>query len=186
MAGGAFCLQFLPSGPPPLSFCVKPLAPPMPKAHRYTGDFPPIEVIAQFPNWDYALDEEGEPGQDETTMRPEAEQTFITEWTGFSAADVVLASGEQFTGLVEVISARVRGVNVFESPGTWRVHFHKPSGMWQPFVEQWLPEGDRVRSVALSDSRVFPLRVATRLALGRGGQQWRVFIQPDGSERAWT
>src|SRR2546430_284657 len=114
---------------------------PMPRSHRYTGEFPPVEVIAQFPNWDYALDEEGEPGQDETTIRPEAEQTFITEWTGFSAADARLASGEQFTALVELISSRVWGVNVFQPPGSWRIHFHKPSGAWKPFVEQWLPEG---------------------------------------------
>ena len=45
----------------------------MPREHRYTGEFPPIEVIARFANWDYALDEEGESGQDETTIRPEAD-----------------------------------------------------------------------------------------------------------------
>src|SRR4026209_119170 len=101
----------------------------MPRPRRYTGEFPAIEVVAQFPNWDYALDEEAEPGQDETTIRPEAEQSFVTEYTAFSAADVWLASGEQFIALAET-GNRIWGVNVFQPPGSWRIAFEAPSRLW--------------------------------------------------------
>lgn len=158
----------------------------MPQPYRYTGAFPPAEVIAQFPNWDYALDEEGEPGQDETTIRPDAEQTFIAKWTAFSAADAFLANGERATALVEVLGGKVWAVNVLQPKGTWRLCFDKPSGLWEPFIETWLPEAERGYSVALSDHSVFPLRVTTRLPVGREGQKWRANIQPDGSEKAWA
>ncbi len=158
----------------------------MPRQHRYTGACPPLGVISQFPNWDYALDEEGEPDQDETTIRPEAEQTFITSRTAFSAADAWLANGEHFTALVEVLGGRIWAVNVFQSQGVWRVYFDQRSGAWQPFVQDWLPENERCPSVALLDSSVFPLRVASGLPVGRTGRQWRVIIRPDGSETAWT
>ena len=165
---------------------VIPLEHAMPRPHRYTGAFPPIEVIADFSNWDYALDEESEPDQDETTIRPEAEQTFITKRTAFSAADAFLANGEQVTALVEVLGGQVWAVNVFQPKGIWRLFFDKPGRAWQPFIETWLPEDKRCHSVALSDRSVFPLRVTTRLPLGPKGQMWRAIIQPDGSETAWA
>ena len=37
---------------------------------RYTGCLPPPEVLAEFANWVFAVDEEDVEGQDETTIRP--------------------------------------------------------------------------------------------------------------------
>lgn len=158
----------------------------MPEPHRYTGDLPPIEVIDEFPNWEFALDEEGEPGQDETTIRPEAEQTFITEWTGFTAADAWLASGKKFTAMVRLDYGQVSDVYVFQPPEGWKVDFDDSSDKWLPFVQHWLPEEKRMRSVKLSDRSVFPLRIATRLPMGQEGRPWRAIIQPDGSQTDWT
>ena len=158
----------------------------MAHAYRYTGDFPPAEVLARFPNWDYALDEEGEDGQDETTIKPEDEQSFITEWTAFTAADAFSPGGTKFVALVELVGGDVGGVTVFEASESWRVLFDLTSQTWQPFVEDWLPEADRCRSVELSDKRFFPLRVVTKLPLGNGGQPWRMEIHPDGSAKLWT
>src|SRR5436309_2005622 len=115
----------------------------MPRPLRYTGEFPPINVFAKYPNWDYALDEEGQEGQDETTIRPEEEQTFITRHTGFTAADAWFATGLQFPALAEILPGRVCGINVFEGSDSWRVYFHKPSGVWCAFVQVWLPENER-------------------------------------------
>ena len=41
---------------------------------RFTGEWPPPGVWLQYPNWEYALDEEGAPGHDETTLRPSDER----------------------------------------------------------------------------------------------------------------
>ena len=45
----------------------------MPK-HRYTGEWPPLKVLEEIFNWDYALGEEHIKGQDETTLKPERNQ----------------------------------------------------------------------------------------------------------------
>jgi hypothetical protein len=34
---------------------------------RFTGDFPPLDVLERLPNWENALDEEDVEGQDETS-----------------------------------------------------------------------------------------------------------------------
>jgi hypothetical protein len=153
--------------------------------HRYTGEFPPIEVIDQFPNWDYALDEEGEPGQDETTIRPQSEQSFVTDDTAFTAVDVWLASTEQFVGIAEVLSCSVEGIEVLEPTGSWRVFFHRPSRTWRAFTQDWLPQEDRCRSVPLTDTRAFPMRFATRLPAVATGKPCRLEIHPDGTAVEW-
>jgi hypothetical protein len=153
----------------------------MPKPNRYTGAFPPPDVISHYPNWDYALDEEGEDDQDETTIRPEAEQAFITSATAFTAADVTLASGERLVGLAEVGLYGVCGLSVFEDDDWWRVFYHRPSRGWQPFVQEWLPDVERCPSVALDDTRAFPLRLTTRLPRARGARPYSIEIRPDGS-----
>jgi hypothetical protein len=158
----------------------------MARRYRYTGDFPPPEVLAQFSNWDFALDEEDEEGQDETTIKPEDEQSFITEWTAYTIADAFLPGGMRLAALVEFLSGQVGGVNVFEAPEWWRVVFDWPSQTWQPFVEDWLPLADRGTSVELSDARLFPLKIATKLPLGRGGQSWRMEIRSDGTSIEWS
>jgi hypothetical protein len=53
----------------------------MPKPLRYTGDWPPPNVLSQYSNWVFAYDEEGEDDQDETTVRPEEQQSFISHET---------------------------------------------------------------------------------------------------------
>jgi hypothetical protein len=62
----------------------------MPKKHRYTGENPPVEVLAKFPNWVNAYDEEGELGQDETTLKPDFIDTHVTRDTAFTAVTLHL------------------------------------------------------------------------------------------------
>lgn len=157
----------------------------MPNPLRYTGEFPPVDVIQQYPNWDYALEEEGIDGQDESTLRPEPEQSCITNVTAFTAGDILLASGENLLGLIEVIGCKTYSVEVFEGNSSWRVLLYPPTGKWQPYIEDWLPENERRQSVALADPRVFPLRVASRLPLNTTGVPWRIEIRPDGTGAPW-
>lgn len=55
--------------------------------------------LEQFLFWEFVLDEEGFPGQDETTVRPVL-ATDPADWTGSSivSATFVLADGRHFTG----------------------------------------------------------------------------------------
>ena len=57
----------------------------------------------QFPMWEYALDEEGEPGQDETTMRPlqidAVGRAFVF---GMLGALFRLADGREFFGALTI------------------------------------------------------------------------------------
>jgi hypothetical protein len=57
---------------------------------RFTEAWPPIAVLVDYPNWVYALDEEGKPGQNETTIKPETQQLYVSQETCFTVADVVL------------------------------------------------------------------------------------------------
>jgi hypothetical protein len=154
----------------------------MAKLYRYTGEFPPTDVVDRFANWDYALDEETEDGQDETTIRPEDQQSYISEWTAFTAADVFLPSEKQLVALLELVAGQFTGLNVFDPPHRWRLVFDLANKTWQRFVEDWLPEADRSPSVSLEDANVFPLRIITRLPLGKGGKTWQAVIDSNGSQ----
>jgi hypothetical protein len=44
---------------------------------RFTGQNPPPELWREYPNWRNAYGEEGEEGQDETTLLPDEVQTHI-------------------------------------------------------------------------------------------------------------
>lgn len=62
----------------------------MPKPLRFTGQNPPPELWRTYPNWLNAFEEEGEAGQDETTLVPHEVQTHIAPHTAFTAATVCL------------------------------------------------------------------------------------------------
>jgi hypothetical protein len=53
---------------------------------RFTGEWPPQSLWSKYPNWEYALDEEDEPGQDETTLRPSENQSNIDDDVAFEGA----------------------------------------------------------------------------------------------------
>ncbi len=155
----------------------------MPKPHRYTGDFPPIDVLAQFPNWENALDEEGEEGQDESTLRPAGEQSYIGEFVSFTACDTWLASGERRAAIGYVISSAIVSLYVADGSDWWELRYDDESQRWQPFTPTWIPEAERPPTVSLADTGIFPLRVATRLPFEPGEWPFDVTINPDGSEQ---
>lgn len=153
----------------------------MPKPLRYTGDWPPPEVLRGYPNWVFAYDEEGEEGQDETTVKPEDQQAFITTETQLTAGRLFLADGHTLPAIICMENGSPVGVSAFEGRWTWSVWRDGRTKAWRPATEDYLPESERLPSVSLSDARVFPLRFATLLPYGRGGQPWQIEIRPDGS-----
>lgn len=74
----------------------RPIPPPRSALPRLTGRRPSARQLERWPNWRPCLDEEDEPGQDESTMRPDDEQAIIgpgTNGTAFAATD---ATGRSF------------------------------------------------------------------------------------------
>ena len=156
----------------------------MPKPYRYTGSFPPIDVLAQFPNWENAIDEEGEDGQDETTLRPADEQTYIGEWVPFTAADAWLASGEHCPAIGYVIDpVGITSLHVFNGDDWRELRYDLETQLWSPFVADYIPEPDRPPTVSLSDTSIFPLRVSTRLPFEPGGEPFATTIDSNGREQ---
>ncbi len=132
---------------------------------RFTGAFPPIDVLEQLPNWESALDEEEVEGQDETTIRPAEDQGALSSETCFTAGSVHCADGTRLPAILEVAMGEMTALTVYESPDwTWSLSLLGKPGQWQPLTWDWLPEEERPPSVKLDDPAIFPLRVESRLA----------------------
>lgn len=149
---------------------------------RYTGEWPPPEVLQSYPNWEMAYDEEGEDGQDESTLRPQAEQTFITDNTVHTAGDVLLADGRSFIAIITVPFGEPPESCSFHDGTQWWM-IQKRRNKWEPFVATYLPEDKREPPLILSDSQTFPMRIKTRLPKAAGDTPWHIEIRPDGTEK---
>ena len=65
---------------------------------RFTGEWPPVELWAEQPNWEYALDEEDVQGQDETTLRPAADSSVVgPDTTGPSSVGATVGAEDSVT-----------------------------------------------------------------------------------------
>lgn len=150
---------------------------------RFTGEWPPPALWRQYPNWESALEDEGEPGQDETTLRPSQEQRFVLEF-GFTAGEVEQANGQRLPALLSMCDG-IDGVTAFTSDhGGWSIqHLGKPA-RWVCTVEDWLPESERSPSVSLQDPAVFPLQVRSLLPLRETGKPLEFRILSDGNTAA--
>jgi hypothetical protein len=142
---------------------------------RFTGDWPPASLLTQYPNWEYALDEEDVEGQDETTIRPESEQKMITENTAYTAARAKQADGTERMAIAAIVGGRIDAVDVFiNDRDAWRIG--RNGDKWEPFIQTWLPENERMPHVLLSDTSIFPLRVATLVPTDDSGHPLTVEI----------
>ena len=154
---------------------------------RFTGDWPPPEILEQIPNWVYASDEEGIDGQDETTLMPEGTQDVVTRDTICTAGEVTLACGERFVAVVMFLPPLRADLFDYFNGSEWvrSIRDHR-TGRWQSFDQDWLPEGERMPTVAMGDTRIFPLRLRSRLALVNSGSPLDFKVNGDGSERHRT
>lgn len=149
---------------------------------RFTGEWPPVIYWGEYPNWTYALDEEGVPGQDETTLKPSGQQTVIDESVAYTTGIARLASGRELPALLEIIDSEVWGVDVFINEKTsWRIFYEISSNHWKCFIQDWLPPDQRMPSVSLGDRNVFPLTITSRLPKGNNGNKYQFVIKPDGT-----
>jgi hypothetical protein len=134
---------------------------------RYTGCWPPAHILSQYPNWIFALDEEGVEGQDETTIKPETQQSYISEETCFTAAEAKQADTSVRTAIVRLEELLPSAVDVFDGRDWWSVQ-RGLSKKWEAVNEDWLPKDERRPNVSLSDQRLFPLVVQSKLPRGDG------------------
>lgn len=150
--------------------------------HRYTGDWPPPDILEQIPSWIFALDEEGVEGQDETTLKPADSQEVISTETVATAADVELAAGNRCLGIVSLCSEMVESVDYFNGEDWVRCLKDQNTGRWMPFDQSWLPEVERLPTVNMEDSEIFPLKVVTRLPVESTGRNICFEVRGDGTE----
>jgi hypothetical protein len=154
------------------------------KRLRFTGENPPPEIWTEFPNWCLALGEEGEAGQDETTLMPHEEQSFIGEHTSFTGGSVRFHDARIYPALLEIGSEeRIVGCQVYESTSPWRVYLDYPSKKWTAYSEDWLPQAQRSPVVSMADERIFPLEVRMHVPWKKSGRPTIYEISPDGSIR---
>jgi hypothetical protein len=155
----------------------------MEKKIRLTGEWPSLEFLAKYPNWEYALDEEGEEGQDETTIRPASNQTSIDEGTAYTAGTAFLSDGRSLPAILVIFHHPLHcpSVNVLTNDNdAWRLEFNRDSNCWEPFVETWRPEAERSPSVCIGDPKVFPLVVKSVLPVKSSGRVLSFAILRDG------
>jgi hypothetical protein len=76
-------------------------APVLPPIRKQVSDLVPSD-LEEFPIWEFALDEEGEAGQDEETVRPRPDLADADPGDGLFVvrAEFVACDGAQFTGYV--------------------------------------------------------------------------------------
>jgi hypothetical protein len=137
---------------------------------RYSGWHIPIEHWDEFPCWEFAFDEEGDEGQDETTTRPCAEQQ-ITESTNIVAGYAIIGTGERFPAIIGLRNAttvdhvmiyleRKIGGQVVEFGWTKKILLEsgwKPVWTSEKFEEALLPI--KVVSLATSKQTGVPLSI---------------------------
>lgn len=147
---------------------------------RFTGEWPPPGLWKQYPNWEPALEEEGEPDQDETTLRPAEEQQFVIEF-GFTAGEVEQANGHRLPALLGMCD-EVDAVTAFTSEaGGWSIRLLGEPARWVCIVEDWKPEAERSPSVSFEDTSVFPLLVRSLLPTRPTGKLIAFQIRADGT-----
>jgi hypothetical protein len=146
---------------------------------RFTGAWPPQSLWDQYPNWENAIDEESEPDQDETTLRPSEVQHHITRDVVLTAGVAVQADGTRLPVLLELNDGDLKGINVFVSAGdAWSARLLGRPAIWTCIVEDWLPLEKRRPTVLPTDTRVFPLQIESRLPLESNGFRISATIVP--------
>jgi hypothetical protein len=143
---------------------------------RFTGDFPPFDVLERIPNWTAALNEEDVEGQDETTIRPADDQSRIDDSVVWTAGLVTLASGSQLPAILEILSGSIVGLTAHVDDGwAWSVRLLGVPPSWTSINFEWLPEKERPPTVSRGDRMLFPMKIESRLP-GRAGTPLQVTI----------
>ena len=113
--------------------------------------------------------------------KDEDQQALISAETQITAATLLLANGTSLPGIVCIDKGTPVGVSAFEKRWTWSIWREHKTSLWRPATQNYLPEEQRLPSVLLSDTQVFPLRFSTSLPRASDEPPWRLEIRSDGS-----
>ena len=120
------------------------------------------EDFVDFPIWEFADDEEGVEGQDETWVRPHARKVVGKDLYSLSvAADFVAASGKVLAGFVGVTTAEAFEVG-------HGVIFHEGNYIFVPSAEYPGATEERkavAGALGMKEAQVFPLKYTLRVLL---------------------
>jgi hypothetical protein len=146
---------------------------------RFTGRLPTEAAMRQFPNWEFALEEEGLPDQDETTLRPGEDQSVIDWDTACTAAIATTPNGTELMVILrgdgmsmhsEV--SGVDGLHVLRGGRTYEVEL---------FPGAWRPEEGTTEPLRFFDPEMVPLRITSVLpAAGGREERHEMVLMPDG------
>ncbi len=146
----------------------------MSKDLRFTGENPPPSLWTRFPNWENAYDEEGVPGQDETTLRPADNQQTIDDEISFTAGDAVLANGGSIPAFLCLLDCEPGWVYVYPGPQQdicWVLRYDVLKRQWVAMSDEWFLQGSsEVVPVPVDSPGIFPIRVSSRLPLAATGK----------------
>lgn len=132
------------------------------------------EDFVDFPIWEFADDEEGGEGQDETWVRPHARKVVGKDLYSLSvAADFVAASGKVLAGFVGVTTAEAFEVG-------HGVILHEGNYIFVPSAEYPGATKERkavAEALCMKEAQVFPLKYTLRVLLkGETALRCGVFI----------
>jgi hypothetical protein len=147
---------------------------------RFTSQNPPPELWPEHPNWRNAYEEEGERGQDETTLMPDEVQTHISDSTSFSAGVARFNDGREFPAFLAVLFNEFIGCRVYEKSIPWRIYHSPRDKRWVSFRAEWLPESERPPFVSFDDAAVFPLEIHMAVPWKKGAKPAVYRIGKDG------
>src|ERR1700755_1744078 len=74
---------------------------------RVTGTVPPMHLWRTYPLWEFCVDEEGCPGQDEGTLRPSKAREWRSIFDHSAGYDLAMAFGEATLADGRVLPAEV-------------------------------------------------------------------------------
>jgi hypothetical protein len=155
----------------------------MPRPLRFTGENPPLDLWTEFPNWRNAYDEEGIPGQDETTLKPDEDQTSVSKNTSFTTGKVRFRDGREFPAFLAISNNRIDGCDVYETSEPWRIYYSYPDKRWLPFLAEWLPAAERPPAISFENDSVFPLIIEMVIPWTAGAKPSVYEVSTDGIQQ---
>ncbi len=146
---------------------------------RFTGRLPTEAALRQFPNWEFALEEEGLPDQDETTLRPADEQARIEWETACTAATATTPDGTEL-----MVILRGDGMSMHsEVSGVDGIHVFRAGRVYdiELFPGAWRPEDGTQERLLFFDPEMVPLRITSVLPTAAGREErHELVLMPDG------
>lgn len=148
---------------------------------RFTPGPPTREALKRYPLWCAALDEEGKPGQDESTVRPSDDQTRIDWTTAHAAAVAITGNGRRFEAMISSGGFGMTATSEIEQATIWigakRVTVKLLTG-----VKVWMHESEQSPIGYFTDAYL-PLEIRTVALAARGKEPLVITLMADGTLR---